>query len=262
MPLSCAVYLLLASLAPLAGCQLLSRDNANPPSNGPTSPPPTASNKSELPPEAAAEACRATAESLEKAGKDAEAIALYEKARQAGSHRYEISRRLAVLYDRQGDFNKATNEYRQLLQKNPKDADLLNDFGYCYYSQGKWAEAETQLRRALSINPKHPRAWVNLGMTLAQMHKTEDSLEAFRKVVSPAQAYSNLAFILTTQGKFDDAKAVYRQALALDPELALARAALAKLETSPPRAPAPVGSSAPTLADTLAPFVERIGPVQ
>ena len=96
-------------------------------------------------------------------------------------------------------------------------------------------------------------------MTLDHLHKTQESLDAFCKVVSVPQAHSNLAFILTTQRKFDDAKAAYRKALALDPELTLARNALAKLENSSARPPA---STAALSADTLSPFVERIGPAE
>jgi Tfp pilus assembly protein PilF len=231
----CAFYLLLGTLIPMAGCEVLSRDSLAPALSGQASAPTAPAKNLELPPDAAAEACFATAQSLAKAGQDTEAIALYEKARQAGVHQHEISRRLAVLYDRQGDFNKAAEEYKPLLQKNPKDADLLNDFGYSCYSQGKWSDAETQFRQAVNVNPKHARAWVNLGMTLAQLHRTQESIEAFSKVVSAAQAHCNVAFILTTQGRFDDAKAAYRKALALDPELTLARAALAKLENPAPR---------------------------
>ena len=132
-------------------------------------------------------------------------------------------------------------EYQKLLKPSPKDADLLNDVGYCYYNQGKWSEAEKYLRQALAINPKLARAWINLGMTLAQQNRIEESLEAFAKVVSPAQAQCNLAFIWTTQGKREEAKAAYRKALTLEPNLAPARIAfLAKLEQ--PAAPQVTGT--------------------
>src|SRR6185369_9509476 len=118
-------------------------------------------------------------------------------------------------------------------------ADLLNDLGYCYYSRGKWTDAETTLRKAVTANPQHQRAWVNLGMTLAQMERYQESFEAFTHAVPAAQAHCNLAFILTTQGKRDDAKQAYRLALNFDPGLTLARAALQKLENPRPAGAAP-----------------------
>ncbi|MCS6978044.1 MAG: tetratricopeptide repeat protein, partial [Gemmatales bacterium] len=47
------------------------------------------------------------------------------------------------------------------------------------------------------------------------------------------EAQVNLAFIYQTQGKREEAKEAYRKALALQPELDLARRALAKLEAPP-----------------------------
>jgi Tfp pilus assembly protein PilF len=243
MARSSVLCLALGLLAPAAGCQLISRENLAA-ANGETTP----ANKTELPPKAAAEVCLATADNLDNAGRGDEAIALYEKARQKGGNTPHISRRLALLYEQQENFGKALDEYKQLLSKSPKDADLLNDIGYCYYNQGNWVEAEKYLRQAVAVNSKHARAWINLGMTLAQSHQTAESLEAFTKVVSPAEAQCNLAFIFMTQKKLDEAKAAYRHALTLDPDLALARAALAKLEQ--PAAPPAPATTRPIAAPT------------
>src|SRR5262249_29105815 len=130
------------------------------------------------------------------------------------------------------------------VQHAPKNADLLNDMGYCYYGHGRWEEAEDTLRKALSINPKHERALNNLGMVLAQRGQYDESLETFCRVVPRAQAMSNVAFILTAQGKREEAKAAYRQALSIDPDLRLVQAALEKLEN------AKADSKSPEVAST------------
>jgi tetratricopeptide (TPR) repeat protein len=221
----CAACISLSLAGALAGCQSLSREGLAAKSNAVDAGAPI---KGELSVKAAATVCRATGELMEKDGKEIEAIAYYEKADQGGDPK--AARRLAVLYDEQKDYHRAMVLYKQLLQKSPRDAELLMDVGYCYYNQGNWAEAEKHLRQAVALNPKLARAWINLGMTLAQSYRTAESLEAFGKVVSPAQAQSNLAFILTTQGRYEDAKAYYRKALAGEPDLMVARLALEKLE--------------------------------
>ncbi len=205
------------------GCQTLSREQAL---DGPQA----ARSQPELPPAEASRLCFKTAQELEKAGKLPEAIALYEKSRALNPRQPQISRRLAVLYDLIGNPERATAEFELALQAAPKDPDLLSDLGYSYYCRGRWNEAETCLRQALAVNPKHGRASVNLGMTLAQQDRRQEALEAFNRVVSPAQSYSNLAFILTAQGKREDAKLAYRKAVSLDPSLRIAQAALAKLQ--------------------------------
>jgi len=247
MTRSGTVCFFLGLLGSLAGCQSISKENlaSATPQNEPrpASSPEIHSYKGT--PKEAAEVCLHTAEVMDQGGKAEEAIPLYEKARQNGGNKQQISRRLAYLYEQQGDFKHALEEYKQLAQRSPRDADLLNDIGYCCYNQQDWAEAEKYLRQALAVNAEHARAWVNLGMTLAKAGRTTESLEAFTHVVTPAQAQCNLAFILTTQGKLDDAKAAYRQALDIEPELSVARIALAKFEKAAagPSAPAAAASA-------------------
>jgi Tfp pilus assembly protein PilF len=179
------------------------------------------------------------AESLDQAGQTAGAIRFYEQARATdSSYADRAARRLAVLYDQVDEQAKALVEFTALVQKHPKDADLLNNLGYSYYNRGDWANAEIYLRKAVAVNAKHARAWINLGLTLAQQDKTADALTAFTKAVSPAEAHANLAFVFTTQGKLVQAKAAYQQALALEPTLPVARTALARLE-QPKSADAP-----------------------
>ena len=223
----------LVVLAAPAGCQTITPSKEArtepiaelmPPANGKTEQPPP-----ELPAKDAARACLACAEELEKSGHEAESILFYEKARQ-NDGKTQVSRQLAVLYDRQGDFQKAQEEYRKALKKTPHDADLLNDMGYGYYSRGRWAEAENYLRQALAAKPHHEHATMNLGLCVGIQGRYDEALELFQKVVTPAQAQCNLAFLYTINHKWPQARQAYQQALHIDPDIPLARAALAKLE--------------------------------
>jgi Tfp pilus assembly protein PilF len=184
----------------------------------------------ELSAETQVQICMTMAQTLENNGQEAEAIVQYEKARSLDPDLKQATRRLAVLYDRQGDQERALAEYQQALKDSPHDATVYNDLGYCYYCRGKWAEAEQNFRAALREDAKHQRAWNNLGMTLAQQQRYVESMQAFSKAVRPAEAHCNLAFILTAQGKRFEAQREYRQALALEPDLQIARTALGKLE--------------------------------
>lgn len=204
-----------------------------PPVNGDDDPPPP-----ELPPKDAARACLACAEEMEKTGNELQAIIFYERAR-AKDPKCRVSRQLAVLYDRQGDFQKAQEEYRKALKKSPRDADLLNDMGYGYYSRGRWAEAETYLRRALAAKSDHRHATMNLALCVGEQGRYREALELFQKVVTPAQAQCNLAFVLTTRRQWPQARRAYQEALRLDPDIPLARAALAKLEKAEQQASQP-----------------------
>jgi len=185
----------------------------------------------ELPPKQAAEVCLATAQALEENGYETEAILQYEKARQHNPRITGASRRLAVLYDRKNDFPHAVTEYQAAIKANPKDADLLNDFGYFQYERGNLTESEQWLRRAIAINAKHERAWGNLAMNLGEQGRFDESYDAFTKVVGPAEARSNVAVLMARQGQSDQAKESLRLALATDADLKPAKVLQARLQS-------------------------------
>jgi Tfp pilus assembly protein PilF len=184
-----------------------------------------------LPPKECAEICLTIGTELEKGGYLADAAIQYEKVRKLDPKTQVVGRRLAVLYDQLGEERRALTEYDDALKRTPKDADLLNDYGYFHYSRGRWQPAETAFRQALAQNPTHERAIINLGMTLAQQGKLDEAMQTFVKINSQAQAKANIAFALATQGKRALAMQAYREALQIEPGLMSARQGLATLES-------------------------------
>jgi Tfp pilus assembly protein PilF len=185
--------------------------------------------QTELPPKEAAQACLATAKDLLDQGYDHEAIQLFERARTLDPKRTEVSRYLAVLYDRQDDAVRATAEYELALKLTPKDADLLNDIGYFHYHRSQWPAAEQRFREALALNPKLERAKINLGMTLAQQGHYQQAYAAFAEAVGPAAAHSNVGVLLARQGRHAEAIAAFQNSIDLEPGSPQARACLACL---------------------------------
>jgi Tfp pilus assembly protein PilF len=195
------------------------------------SPPPDQPAGAELPADRAATVCLTAAREMENKGFVPDAIDQYEKARRYDARvASQASPRLALLYERQGNMDRASSEYQRALQLGPVDAPLLNDFGYFLYGRGQLAEAEKQFRRALAKDPSYGRAWVNLGMVLAHLGREQESLEAFGRVLSPAQAQANLGMLLAKQGKTEQARAALERALQLDANLRQANAFLAALD--------------------------------
>ena len=226
----------------------------------------------ELDPKAASFACLAAASEMEKAGQTEEAIRLYEKARQddpkvSGA----ISRRLGILYDKVGDFSKATVEYEIALKATPNDADLLSDIGYSYFCRKDYGLAEKHLRQATKVQANHKRAWTNLGMVLAAKSRWQESYDAFLMAVAPAEAHCNIAFCMAAYAMTDDAQVAsemtenakdqYRKALDIDPGLQMARVGLNKLENPPTpeeRKAAAKGPGDPTKITSIQEHMERI----
>jgi Tfp pilus assembly protein PilF len=180
----------------------------------------------------AAQLCLTAGESLEMKGFPAEAIRQYENARQHDAGLRSISRRLAVLYDLQGDTRRAETEYQRALREQSSDAELLNDFGYFHYRHDRMQAAETWLRNAITVNPDYTPAWINLGQVLARQGHVEESYQSFAHVLRPAEAYSNLGVLLAKQGRTNEARRALQQAVTLDPTLEQPRAFLKALPSS------------------------------
>jgi Tfp pilus assembly protein PilF len=223
-------HLALVALGLLApgGCLALPKnltpEGVNPPSAAADKP----DNSKELAPQETARLSLKLAQSMEQKGYLLEAAYQYERARQLNP-RLDISHKLALLYAQGGETTRALAEFGRAREARPHDVNLLNDLAYCHYTRGEWVEAEKILREVIELDPMHQRTWTNLGMTLAVQGRYDEALEAWGRVVSPADAQCNLAFILSTQGRHADAYQAYSRALQLDPTHALARAALAKL---------------------------------
>lgn len=168
--------------------------------------------------------------SMELRGEFEPAMAAYRKAIENDPKRSTGYWRMALLLDKQGNIEESGTHYRQALKIDPKNADLLCDVGYSLYLQRRWAESEDKLRQAIAIKPKHSRAHNNLGLLLAHTDHEEEALVEFRKAgLEEADAHTNLAFALAINRHWDQAREHYELALQANPNSALAKSGLEKL---------------------------------
>ncbi|HWE02684.1 MAG TPA: tetratricopeptide repeat protein [Tepidisphaeraceae bacterium] len=229
------------AIAALLGCQ---PSNSNLPA---VSDRPSERAVHDLQPADSATVCLSTARRLEQSGYPKEAIAQYERARQFNQALPLISRRLAVLYDREGDDARAAAEYGKALDEQPGDPDILNDEGYFYASRADWVMAEKYLRAAIAVNPRLTRAWINLGIALAGQRRYADSLVAFSTVVTAAAARSNVGLLMAQQGDDVQAEDMLLQAISLDPTLVPPRMALDELAARKRSGRTPAGIRSPQI---------------
>jgi Tfp pilus assembly protein PilF len=209
-----------------------------------------------LKPKQAADVQIALARSLEMHGESEKAMAMYEEAVKKDPNRGDAWRRLAILHDQQGHFGESAGMYQKALKAQPGSAEVYCDMGYSLYLQGRCSEAEMNLRQALALQPDHARAHNNLGMLLARTGKEEEALDEFHKAgCRDTEAQINLAFALTLENRFPEAKLHYQLALQSDPSSAAAKKALQELEQvlarmdsgrAPNRNQAPDSAVAPT----------------
>ncbi len=177
-------------------------------------------------------------------------------------------RRIAGAMDKLGRFAQAEVHYKQALKLSHKDPRIWNDAGYSYYLQGRFAEAETALKTALKLAPDDERIRTNLGLALAASGRSQEALPLLSRSTGDAAGHANLGYLLAATGQLELARQQYETALALRPDLTLARRALAQLDRqqkaaeSPSAAPVQIASGAAHSAPPLDSDIQKVSPAE
>jgi Flp pilus assembly protein TadD len=151
----------------------------------------------------------------------------------AGTHgKTTTTSMVAALLDA-GDTPAAEEELRRALETAPGDPIALYLLGNARRQSGDLEAAEASYRRALSIRPVYPRALINLGLVLGAKKDLDGAEDAFRRadeqLGGAPETKVNLAIVMRLRGRAPEAAALYREALALDPDFAPALEGLASL---------------------------------
>jgi len=91
---------------------------------------------------------------------------------------------LAATYDKKGEWQRAVEKMRSLVQSDPKNAAALNFMAYTMANNGgDLEEAERFSRRALELKPESPAFLDSLGWVLFKKGKAEDGAEVLERAV-------------------------------------------------------------------------------
>jgi Tfp pilus assembly protein PilF len=135
----------------------------------------------------------------------------------------QASWRMAVLTDRQGQFDKSEPYYRRAVKSDPQNVELLCDYGYSLYLQRRWQESERLLTRAAELDPENARVQNNLGLLYANTERMGEAAVAFQRAgCSMDEARTNMGVAAAMSGRRDEARRMFERALADNPESATA----------------------------------------
>ena len=165
---------------------------------------------------------------------------------------------IAIQHHQAGRLDSAEQVYRQILQAEPNQADVIhllgvvahqvgkhevaveyigraialkentaafhNNLGGAYLALRRFSEAVASYRRALELKPGLAEAHSNLGVAFKEQGKLDEAVACCRRALElepdDAKAHNNLGNAFTDQGKLDEAVACYRRALELKPDYA------------------------------------------
>jgi len=125
---------------------------------------------------------------------------------------------LGAIYERQKFFDKAEEQFKKVLAVDPKNAPVLNYYGYMLGDLGiRLDEAEALLRRALQEEPFNGAYLDSLGWIYFKEGKYPASETALRKAVEreshDATIHSHLGDLYAKTGRSDMAAAEWEKSL-------------------------------------------------
>lgn len=111
---------------------------------------------------------------------------------------------------------------------------LLERIGRVHLQARQWAEAEQAFRKALDADPDFALAHNGLGVALGGQGRHEEGIEHLLRSIGllyyQPDAHYNLGLSLSAVGRYLQAAEAVRKALAIQPDMPKARAALGRFE--------------------------------
>jgi tetratricopeptide (TPR) repeat protein len=131
---------------------------------------------------------------------------------------------LALLYElRAAQSNASACEaiLIRIVRLDPNNLGALQRLALSLINRGAIAEAEAHARNAVRMAPTDPLSHNLMGMIMTEAHQPQVGEHHYRRVLAltarpTAPLLANLAWNLKTQGRIDEARALYQQSTALD----------------------------------------------
>jgi tetratricopeptide (TPR) repeat protein len=158
------------------------------------------------------------------------AIGQYREALKLNPKHLDSMFRLGAVYVQTKRFDDAVATWQRYLKLTNNSAQGFNNLALAYDAAGRRAEAEQAYQAAIARDAGHQAARVNYGLMLARRNDVDGAIAQLSAVLPPAAVQYNLGSICEQQGRIEEAKAYYRRALELDPQLRDARSRLSMLK--------------------------------
>jgi tetratricopeptide (TPR) repeat protein len=167
----------------------------------------------------------------QQAGRLEQAEALYREILAREPDNADALDLLGVLACQKGRRHQAAALIARAVTLNPAASFYHNNLGNVLQELGRFEDSVLCYQQALRLEPEYAEALSNLGNALTRLGRTEEALacliEALRLKPDDPGLYSNLGATLQTMGRVDEAVACHQEALRLDPECVHAHTNLA-----------------------------------
>ncbi len=160
---------------------------------------------------------------LERQGEFEKAAEQYRKALALTPESVTAHNRLGITLNKIGQHHEASDEFRKGLVGSPGSAYLHNNLGFSLYLEGEFELAEKTLQHAIELAPGFPRAHMNRALALVRLGRDKEAFDEFAIVGDEADAHFNMAAVQVQTGRLADAALSLDSALRARPSFEAAR---------------------------------------
>ncbi|WP_417390082.1 tetratricopeptide repeat protein [Gimesia sp.] len=127
--------------------------------------------------------------------------------------------RMGIVNSKLGRHDEATKYLMEAVKVQPENPKYLTDLGYALYLQNDLPAAEIALEESIKRDPSTKRSFNNLSLVLGHQGRMDEAYQVARTVMSAEEAHANLGYICLQRGQLDDAARHYHRALEINPDL-------------------------------------------
>ncbi|WP_428937234.1 tetratricopeptide repeat protein [Fontivita pretiosa] len=138
--------------------------------------------------------------------------------------------RMGMIYARAMQYQQALEVWKQYVVATNGSATAYSNLGFCYELAGQTREAEQAYLTGIRKEPNNQPCRINYGLMLARLGRAQEAEAHLATVLRPAEVHYNLASVYDQLDRKDRARAEYKKALELDPQMWEARVRLSRIE--------------------------------
>lgn len=128
-----------------------------------------------------------------------------------------------VLFNKQGEYNKAIAAFNKALELDPNLALAYNNRAWAYIELRQYEQAIGDCDKALELDPDLALAYSNRGLAYLRLGQYQQTINDCNKAINLdpglALAYSNRGMAYIELGQYEKAIADFDKAVTLDPSL-------------------------------------------
>jgi tetratricopeptide (TPR) repeat protein len=167
------------------------------------------------------------------------AAQLFERGYASDKRNTFVLQAWALMEWRRGRSEVANQLFEKALATRPKDAAVWQAYGLMKKTDGDVATARKLLQEATRANPRHSPSWQALGMLEAELGRPEVAREIFQQGIwacprgeHTVRILQSWAILEAGQGRYEESRKMFKNALTLDPRSVPVIVAWALMEAS------------------------------